>query len=357
MIWQSPFSSGHESVSPPAEDAPRVLIVGDRGGSCIGGALERGARNLLLSIELRESREAMQGSALRRRLKWHLMQRTPSRLREFSRQVVRDCRAKGPDVLLTTGLAPIDAAALREIGAMGVRRVNYLTDDPWNPAHRAKWFFAALPEYDYIFSPRRANIEDLRRASGAEVAFLPFGYDPQLFRPVEATPDGSDILFAGGADAERAPLIGALWKAGLKIALYGSYWERFAETKTITRGQLPAERLSEAIASSKVGLCLVRRANRDGHSMRTFELPAVGICMLAEDTQEHRAIFGPDGQAAVYFCGLADLVEKAKGLVANPCERRRLAGAAHGLIREGRHTYGDRIASMLRTTGVPVEAR
>jgi hypothetical protein len=35
--------------------------------------------------------------------------------------------------------------------------------------------------------------------------------------------------------------------------------------------------------------------------MRSFEIAAVGGCMLARDIDEHREIFGSEGEAAVYF--------------------------------------------------------
>ena len=53
--------------------------------------------------------------------------------------------------------------------------------------------------------------------------------------------------------------------------------------------------------AAKVNLCLVRRAKRDGHVMRSFEIAAVGGCMLAQDTDEHREIFGPEGEAVRLF--------------------------------------------------------
>jgi spore maturation protein CgeB len=42
--------------------------------------------------------------------------------------------------------------------------VNYLTDDPFNPAHQASWFLDELPEYDRVFSTRHANMSDLQNA-------------------------------------------------------------------------------------------------------------------------------------------------------------------------------------------------
>ena len=45
---------------------------------------------------------------------------------------------------------------LGAIGRLGIERINFLTDDPWNPAHHAPWFMKALPEYDEVFTGSEA---------------------------------------------------------------------------------------------------------------------------------------------------------------------------------------------------------
>ena len=83
--------------------------------------------------------------------------------------------------------------------------------------------------------------------------------------------------------------------------------------------------------------------------MRTFEIPAIGACMLTEDTEEHREIFGEDGKAVVYFKSVDQMLEKTKFLLNNESERRRLTREAHHLIVGGKHTYKDRLVTMLET--------
>jgi spore maturation protein CgeB len=91
----------------------------------------------------------------------------------------------------------------------------------------------------------------------------------------------------------------------------------------------------------------VRRANRDEHVMRTFELPAMGACMLTEDTTDHREIFGEDGEAVSYFHTPDEMVDKLRWLLTHDDERRRLADAARRVITRGHHTYRDRLEAML----------
>jgi spore maturation protein CgeB len=227
-----------------------------------------------------------------------------------------------------------------------------VTDDPFNARLRAPWFLGTLPEYDYVFSPRLANMDDLRRLGCRRVLYQPFGYDPvHQYREATSTPvvqdEECDVLFVGGADSDRVPYIAALIEHGFRVALYGDYWERFSATRDCTRGHADPATVRRATAAAKICLGIVRRANRDGHTMRSFEIPAAGGCMLAEDTEEHRAIFGSDGEAVVYFRSLGEMVRKAGWLLERPEERARLAEAGHALVTKGGHTYQDRLAAML----------
>lgn len=81
--------------------------------------------------------------------------------------------------------------------------------------------------------------------------------------------------------------------------------------------------------------------------MRTFEIAAMGGCMLAEDTEEHREILGADGECAMFFRNEREMVEKAKWLLGHPEERSRLARAAYLRITRGQNTYADRLRTML----------
>ena len=80
-------------------------------------------------------------------------------------------------------------------------------------------------------------------------------------------------------------------------------------------------------------------------------MPAIGGCMLTEDTVEHREIFGEDGQAVVYFQTQDEMVEKLRWLLSHDDERHRLADTAHRLITSGKHTYSDRLEAMLYGAG------
>jgi hypothetical protein len=333
-------------------NAGRLLLAGNPASVHVGAHLYEGAQVLGVPVRLCDARQAFDASRWLVRLHWSLLGHRPAQLRTFSQAVVQACRDFRPAWLLSVGLAPIDKKSLIAIRGLGVKRLNYLTDDPWNPGHRAAWFLDALPHYDHVFSPRQSNPEILRAHGCREVSYLPFAYAPsqhygERAQPEEETRLASEVIFVGGADRDRLPLVGALIAAGLRVALYGGYWDRYPETRASNRGHADPQTIRKATGAAKIALCLVRRANRDGHVMRSFEIPAIGACMLVEDTPEHHDIFGPDGEAVVYFRSVPEMIDRARCLLDSPAERQRLATSAHARIAAGCHTYRDRLAAML----------
>ena len=332
----------------------RLLIVGHADPVHVGSHFLHAAASLGHDAEMCESAAAFAAPRWRQRLNWWLRGRRPSRLRAFSEHVVETARRTSPDVVLTTGLAPLDGRALQAIGQLGATRLNFLTDDPWSAGARPQWFLDTLPAYDRVFTPRRANLADLE-AAGALATYLPFAYSPNVhFREAPSAAErphfDADVVFAGGADPDRVAMAAALIQAGFRVALYGGYWDRDARTRAHARGFLDATGVRKAIHAARVCLCLVRRANRDGNCMRTFEVPAMGGCMLAEATDDHQQLFGAEHDAVTYFATTDEAVEKTRSLVGDPARRQRLAQRVFDVVTTGGHTYADRLAAMLHVS-------
>lgn len=340
-------------IAAGAELRGTLLVVGHFGPEHVGARLLEAAHGLGVDARGLEAGRAFAGARWLRVLSWRLRGRRPARLGAFGRELREACRALRPRWLLATGIAPIGGDVLAAVGRLGVHRLNYLTDDPWNPAHRAPWFLQALPAYDHVFTPRRANVDDLVRLGCGRVSYVPFGYAPALHFPeppataAERARFDADVVFVGGADDDRVAEIAALVHEGFRVALYGGYWERYPATRAHARGHADARTMRKAIGGARVALGLVRRANRDDNAMRTFELAAIGACILAEDTPGHRDLFGEDGEAVVYFRSRAEMIDRLRELLAREDLRRRLAAAARQRVVDGPHTYGDRLRSML----------
>jgi hypothetical protein len=333
-----------------------VLIVGLASHTHVGGSLHRAAARLGIRSRFIDMREAESPYRWVNSLYWRLAQKLPARVAAFEARLLAECETDPPALLVTTGRPPLRRPALDQLAALGVPTINYSTDDPWNPAHRADWHLAALPGFAVVATPRTANLAQFRALGCRAVHQLPFGYDEGLLDESVPTDFAAppELLFVGGADPDRHAFFDA-WQAadGPRPALVGAYWKdtpRFRDRAY--GGRSPAE-LVWLTRNAAVSLILVRRANRDGHVMRSFEAAAAGGCLLVEDTAEHRAIFGPDGDTVRYFSDPAHGVAVCRDLLTAPAtERERLRQAVQRRIVAGAHTYADRLRQMLALAGV-----
>ena len=161
--------------------AVKLALLGTLGGTHIGGSFARGAAKLGIQSIWFDADKASAGPRLLRSLSWHLADRRPLHLNQFSNELAKACARAKPEILVATGMAPLTESALRALRQLGIVSVNYSTDDPWNPTMRSDWHLRALPLYDLIFSPRRSNLDDFQRLGCPKVHYLPFGYDENLF--------------------------------------------------------------------------------------------------------------------------------------------------------------------------------
>ena len=288
------------------------------------------------------------------KIAYRLLRRRPLTSYAFNQMVEEEARRFRPDLMLVVKGAFLRPDTLRRIkNHTGALLVNYATDDPFNPVNATPDLLGGIPRYDLYACTKRAIIEDVRRAGGRGVAYVMFGYKPSVHFSEQAASDDearrfhSDVVVVGGADADRvrdlAPLAGA---RGISLALYGGYWARDPRFAPYARGFAVGREYRLALGGARIALCLVRRANRDGHAMRSFEIPACGAFMLAERTEEHLAVFR-DGEEAAFFGSSDELMEKVRHYLEHDRERRRIAEAGHRLVTAGGHSYRHRLAEII----------
>jgi hypothetical protein len=328
----------------------KILIVGNHSGTNVGGSLLHAAGQAGFTAEIVENDLAYGGPKIWRSLCWHLLARSPSSPGRLAAALTAAVNKDVPPLLLTTGISPVRSEELRLVRSRGGVTANFLTDDPWNLPGGIRHFVRTIPDYDIIFSPRRSVFSDLQAAGAKHFVYLPFGYDARFFPGHDsdnAASDGeqTDVLFVGGADADRAPFLHALARAGIAVAAYGSYWNRFPVSGLEDRGQASPGIIAAATRIARLNLILARRSNRDGHVMRSFEAAACGGCLLVEDTQEHREIFG---STVTFFSSPEEMVRSAKDLLHDAGRRQTSAEASRNLIvRDGKHTYLDRLQTIV----------
>ncbi|HET7265955.1 MAG TPA: glycosyltransferase [bacterium] len=295
-------------------------------------------------------------TSLVHKVAYRLLHRRPALRWRLNRTLVAAARRFRPELVVAVKGAYIMPATLRRIKEeTGAVLVNYATDDPFNGANATPDLLHGISAYDVYACTKRAIMDDVKRAGGRIVVHTMFGYNPSVHFPeapandAEAQRFQSDVAFVGGADPDRfADLEPLLADVDLSPAFYGGYWSRDPRFGRHARGFAVGRDYRLALGGARIVLCLVRRANRDGHAMRSFEIPACGAFMLAERTDEHLAVFREDVEAA-FFESREEMIDKIRYYLAHDDARRRIARAGCTRVIAGGHTYRDRLREIVRT--------
>ena len=319
----------------------------------MGAHLSFAAEELGIKTQQFHMQEAFGDGLWYRRFARRLLDDRPRHGRCFNQKLQTALRTTRPRWLLTTGKAPVyDSTLKRSRESSGTRTINYSTDDPFNPQVKTSWYHNALAHYAVHASPRRANLEELKGLENGSVRYVPFGYNPEQHFPVESSderPDLGDVLFVGHGDADRFAFFEPLVDAGLRPLLFGGGWNKNHKLRPFARGFADLDTQRQLYAQIPISVCLVRRVNRDGHVMRTFEAPAMKACLLMEDTAEQRDIFGEDETSTLFFSSPSEMIAQCKRLLAAPDLRKRLRHNAYTHIADGQNTYTARLKSMLES--------
>lgn len=273
----------------------------------------------------------------------------------FNQVVIHTAVSFQPDLALVLKGSYIYPSVLKEIKFKSrTLLVNFATDNPFNPYGSTSYVVEAIPEYDLYVTPTRALIPDLKRAGAGRMAWIPFAYEPSLHFPERPkTPEeearwASDVVFVGLCDQDRIPFLRALSEVpGLRLRLYGGYWERVPELRRFGNGFVFRREYRFAQGMSRIALTIIRRANRNGHTMRSFEIPACGGFLLAERTEEHLEFF-EEGKEMACFSSPEELVDKVRYYLSHDGQRQRIAEAGYRRVMSGKHSYQDRLMEILR---------
>lgn len=331
----------------------RVLLIGNMTFYHVG-AFFRNALQSFGQPHLALDQSVYEGTGwppVVRKVAFRLMAGRPIGFWRFNRDVLAAARELTPEMVLVSGGAPVALSTLQELKEQtGAVLVNYATDNPFNRLTCPRWVAAGIPLYDLYACTKRAIMDNVQAAGCRHVAFVPFGYEPSLHFPdkfassEESGKFSCDVVFVGGADRNRYRYFEAMVRAlpDLRPHLYGGYWDRSPTLARYARGFALGRDYRLALRGAKIALCLLRRPNRDTHTMRTFEIPACGAFMLAERAAEQQEFFR-EGEEVGYFSSGEEAVEKVRYYLNHDSERRRMAEAAYHKVTRGNHTYGHRL--------------
>jgi len=248
-----------------------------------------------------------------------------------------------PEMFLAVKGSYILDKTIREFRRRGVRTYNFYPDV--SAFTHDKYIPKALAEYDHIFSTKSFHKRDFPERLGVRsVSFVPHGYDPDVYRPLELSEWDirryeCDVCFIGSHTAKKERLIASIAAAlpDVRVKIWGNLWKSRCKSAAldgaITGRPLLGWDYAKAVRASRISLginseVVMGASSGDLMSQRSFEIPASGGFMIHERNDEIRSFYREDKEV-VLFDDSPELVEKVRYYLDRPDEREAIARAGH----------------------------
>jgi len=281
---------------------------------------------------------------------------SPPDLAGANAAVRKRARDRPYDVLWVDKGRIVTPATLREVRRVLPRalQLSYSPDDMMNPRNQSRAWRGCVPLYDLHVTTKSYNVDELRGIGARRVFFVDNGFDPDTHRPIVLSAEererwGGDVGFTGSFERDRFERMLELAEDGVVVNVHGPQWEPYRQAHprlVIRSGELFGDDYVRAICATRINLCFLRKVNRDLQTTRTMEIPACGAFMLAERTDEHRALF-EEGKEAEFFGSGAELRAKVDYYLAHENERRRIALAGRERCLRSGYSNLDHLARIV----------
>jgi len=236
--------------------------------------------------------------------------------------------------------------------------ISYSPDDMMIPANQSRYYLSCIPFLDLHVTTKSYNVAELKELGALKVLFIDNAFDPDTHHPILLSKEEKkiwerDVSHVGGYEKDRFEKMLKLADSGIKVTIRGPAWEPYIgshKNLEIIPGWIYNEDYARAICGSKINLNFLRKSARDKQTTRSIEIPACGGFMLAERTEEHRALF-EEGKEAAFFDDEIDLIEKVKFFLVHENVRQRIAAAGRErCIKDGysNHERINKIITYLR---------
>ena len=121
-----------------------------------------------------------------------------------------------------------------------------------------------------------------------------------------------------------------LIELGVPLTIQGGQWQKAPEWPRLQKhwrgGAIEGDDYARAIQCAKVNLGLLSKGNRDLHTTRSLEIPALGGLLCAERTPEHLAMYD-EGAEAAFWSDADECAATCQSLLADDARRQRIAQA------------------------------
>ena len=251
------------------------------------------------------------------------------------------------DVCHVDGGEWVTPSVLERLHRHARRVVNYNIDDPTGPRDGVRFeaYRQAVPHYDLLVVVREENVPELKLLGARRVMRVFRSADEVTHAPRSLGANdrlawASEGLFLGSWFPERGPFLVSLIERGVPLTIRGPSWHKAPEWKRLqphwAGDALAGDGYAKAIQCARVNLGLLSHENRDRHTTRSLEIPALGGLLCAERTSEHLELYR-EGEEALFWRDEQECAEACLSILADEPRRARIAHAGALRFRRDNH--------------------
>jgi spore maturation protein CgeB len=272
----------------------------------------------------------------------------------FNRMLRAHARAGDYDVVFVEKGVWVWPSTLRRLktAARQGLAVHY-TPDAQFLENRSRHFRRGLPLYDLAVTTKPFEREAYRAAGARAVRLIHQGHGSRLHPvPMADIPAHlrSEVCFIGHCQPHYAALLRHLAER-VPLKIWGPNWTAYAARNDWARGVVQGDacygaEYACALSGAKIAIGLLSKRIPETTTTRSFEIPACGTLLLAERTEDHRALF-EEGHEAEFFDSAEECAQKAADLLQNEGARSRMAAAGLARCRESGYSSAEQFGTIM----------
>jgi spore maturation protein CgeB len=225
--------------------------------------------------------------------------------------------------------------------------INYNIDDPFGcrDGRRYNAYRKSQPNYDLCVVMRNINVQEAKNFGAKNVLRVYMTADELTHAPRKVNEQDhktwdSEVLFLGTWFPERGLFLVQLIQLGIPLTIRGANWHKSPEWPQLKSywkgGNITGDDYAKAIQCAKVNIGLLSKENRDLHTTRSLEIPALGGLLCAERTSEHLEMY-VEGKEALFWKDAKECAEKCLLALNDEKQRIKIAKAGHQRIENNKH--------------------
>jgi spore maturation protein CgeB len=223
----------------------------------------------------------------------------------------------------------------------------YNNDDPFADGHPPwlwRHFLKSVPKYDLVFAYRKHNIKEYSAYGAKRVELLMPWFIPEKDKPKfqdQLNKNKYEVIFVGHYERDdRTDYLKKLAESSFVFGLFGPDWNRAPKFDWLNKYQpvLPVrgDLYRETISSANIALSFLSKLNRDTYTRRCFEIPAMGVFMLCQYSDDLSCLF-ESGVDAVFFHNPDDMMEKIDYYTQHDKLREQIAASGMNRVIRDKH--------------------